>query len=133
MLLTKLSSTWNEEIVITFQPIDKGKYKIYKTIKFFTYFNYFILFWGTLIWQSITENVFMIRYSLEHSIMQMSDYWTKTSIIDLKVFNVGSINYLGWESNLSIKLQKCCLHGFNEHKSVRETYLKFIIFNDFSQ
>ena len=33
----------------------------------------------------------------------MFDYLTKTSVIDLKEFIVESINYLGWESNLSIR------------------------------
>ena len=33
----------------------------------------------------------------------MFDYLTKTSIINLKEFIVESINYLGWESNLSIR------------------------------
>ena len=35
--------------------------------------------------------------------MYMFDYLTKTSIINLKEFTVDSINYLGWESNLSIR------------------------------
>ena len=56
----------------------------------------------------------------------MFDYWTKTSIIDLTEFIVDSINYLGWESNLFIKLQKYFLHSFNEHKSVGKTYLNHI-------
>ena len=33
----------------------------------------------------------------------MFDYLTKISIINLKEFIVESINYLGWESNLSIR------------------------------
>ena len=33
----------------------------------------------------------------------MFDYLTKTSVINLKEFIVESINYLGWESNLSIR------------------------------
>ena len=32
-------------------------------------------------------------------------YLTKMSIINLKEFTVNSINYLGWESNLSIRAQ----------------------------
>ena len=32
-------------------------------------------------------------------------YLTKISIINLKEFTVDSINYLGWESNLSIRAQ----------------------------
>ena len=42
----------------------------------------------------------------------MFDYLTKTSVINLKEFIVESINYLGWESNLSIippRFFKCCL------------------------
>ena len=38
--------------------------------------------------------------------MQMSDYLTKTSIINLKDFTVDSIDYLGWESNFSIRLSR---------------------------
>ena len=33
----------------------------------------------------------------------MFDYLTKTSVINLKEFIVESINYLGWESDLSIR------------------------------
>ena len=36
----------------------------------------------------------------------MFDYLTKTSVINLKEFIVESINYLGWESNLSIRLPR---------------------------
>ena len=35
--------------------------------------------------------------------MQMFDYLTKTSNINLKEFTVESINYFGWESNFSIR------------------------------
>ena len=51
----------------------------------------------------------------------MFDYLTKTSIINLKEFTVDSINFIDWESNLSIRPQKYCLHSFNEHKPVKET------------
>ena len=51
----------------------------------------------------------------------MFAYLTKNSVINLKEFTVDSINCIGWESNLSIRLQKCCLHSFNERKVVRET------------
>ena len=63
----------------------------------------------------------------------MFDYLTGNSVFNLKEFTVGRIKYLGWESNLSIKSQKCCLHSFSEYKPVRETLLKVGIFNDFSQ
>ena len=66
----------------------------------------------------------------------MFDYLTKTSDINLKEFTVNNANYHGWESNLSIKPPRffqCCLYNFNEHKPVRETYLKDSIWNDFSQ
>ena len=81
-------------------------------MNFFTYFHYFILFWGTIFWHSIARKYFMIWYLLEYSIMQMFDYLTRTSAINLKDFIVESINYLGWKSNLSIrppKLFKYCL------------------------
>ena len=100
---------------------NKGKYKIYKIIGFFTDFHYFMLFWGTIFWHIITENYFMIWYSLKYNIDVWSfDYLIKTSIINLKQFNVDSINCIGWESNLSIKPQKYCLHSLNERKPVRE-------------
>ena len=67
-ILIKLSSTWNEENVKFVQAINKGKCKIYKIIEFFTYFPYFILFWGTIFWHSIAEKYFMIWYSLEYSV-----------------------------------------------------------------
>ena len=51
----------------------------------------------------------------------MFDYLTKTSIINLWEFAVNSINCIVWESNLSIKTKKKCLHSFKEHKPVRET------------
>ena len=35
--------------------------------------------------------------------MQMFDYLTKTSVINLKEFTVDSINGVGWESILSIR------------------------------
>ena len=53
--------------------------------------------------------------------MKMFDYLTKPSLINLKEFTVDSINYIGWESNPSIRPQKSCLHSFNEHKPVRQT------------
>ena len=45
----------------------------------------------------------MIWYSLEYTIKYIFNYLTKTSIINFKEFNVKSINYLGSESNLSIR------------------------------
>ena len=58
---------------------------------------------------------------VEYNIMQIFDYLTKTSIINLREFTVDSINFLGWEWNLSIRPQKCCIYSFNEHKPVRES------------
>ena len=46
---------------------------------------------------------------------------TKTSIVNLKQFTGDGINCISWESNLSIRPQKYCLHSFDEHKPVRET------------
>ena len=84
-----------------FKPVIKGNVKYKKSLNFFTYFHYFILFW-TILWHSIVEKYFMIWYSLEYSIMWKLDL-TKTAIINLKEFIVKSINYLGWESNFFIR------------------------------
>ena len=52
----------------------------------------------------MTENYFMILYSLKHTIMSMIPFLTKTYIIHLMEFYVNSITYFGWESNyLSIR------------------------------
>ena len=50
--------------------------------------------------------------------MQMFDYLTTASVINLKEFTVDSINYIGWESNFSIKPPR--FYSFNEHKPVRD-------------
>ena len=50
----------------------------------------------------------------------MFDYLTKTSIINLKELTVDSVNCFGWESNPYIRIQKYCLHSFNEYKPVRK-------------
>ena len=65
--------------------------------------------------------------------MQMFDYLTKTSIINFKELTVDSVNCFGWESNPYIRIQKYCLHSFNEYKPVRKVQLKDSILNDFSQ
>ena len=44
---------------------NKGKHKIYKMIEFFTYVYYFILFWKTIFWHSVTEKYFIIWNLLE--------------------------------------------------------------------
>ena len=54
-------------------------------MKIFTWFYYFILFWGTTFLHNIVENFFMIWCS-----------WF--DFINLKEFTLGSINYLIWES-----------------------------------
>ena len=51
----------------------------------------------------------------------MFDYLTKTSIVNLKGFTVENLHCIGWETNLSIRTQKYCLHSFNKHKPVKET------------
>ena len=61
----------------------------------------------------------------------MFDYLTTASVINLKKFTVDSINYIGWESNFSIKPPR--FYIFNEHEPVREAYLKDGICSDFSQ
>ena len=50
----------------------------------------------------------------------MVDYLTKTSITNLKEFTVGIVNYLGWESDLTLVPQKYYLHSFTHYKPVRE-------------
>ena len=57
---------------------------------FFTWFQYSILFWGTTFWYNVAEKYFIIWYSWFY-------------FINLKEFNVDSMNYLGWESNFSIR------------------------------
>ena len=107
-----------------FKSLIKGNTKYTKSFSIlliFTYFHYFILFWGTIFWHRITETYLMIWYSLEYNIMKIFDYLTITSIINLKEVIVDSINYVGWELNLSIRPRKYYLHSFNKHKPVRET------------
>ena len=71
-----------------------------KIIEFFTYFNYFILFWGTVFWHSIAEKYFMIWYSLECNIcISMFDYLTKTSVINLKQFTQNTIYIVSMSTN----------------------------------
>ena len=55
--------------------------------------HYSILFWGTKFWHNVAEKHFIIWYS-------WSDF------INLKEFTLGSISYLGWESNFSIRLPR---------------------------
>ena len=43
----------------------------------------------------------LIFIRVQHYVM--FDYLTKASVINLKEFIVGRINYLGWEWNLSIR------------------------------
>ena len=105
--------------------------KIYRMIGFFTYFHYFILFWGTIFWHNITEKYCMIWYLPEHNICRC--YLTKTSIINLKEFTVDSINCFCWESNPSIGPQKYSLDSFNEYQPVGKTLLKDSQLSDFSQ
>ena len=85
MLLIKLLSTWNK-------PINKEKYKIYtQNYWSFYLFSYFILFWGTIFSHSIAEKYLMIWFSLEYSIMLISDYLMKRCF---KVFTVDIIYFL---------------------------------------
>ena len=47
-----------------FESLIKGILKLRISFIFLTYFHYFILFWGTIFWDSIAEKYFMIWYSL---------------------------------------------------------------------
>ena len=57
---------------------------------FLLIFHYSVLFWETKFWHNLAEKYFIIWYS-----------WF--GFINLKEFIVDSINYLGWESNFSIR------------------------------
>ena len=63
------------------------------SLNFFTYFHYSILFWETKFWHIVAEKYFINWYS-----------WF--DFINLKEFSPDSINYLGWESNFSIRLPR---------------------------
>ena len=57
----------------------------------------------------------------------MFDYFTKSSINNLTKFTVESIHFLVGNRIFLQDHQdffKYCLHSFNKHKPVRETYLK---------
>ena len=84
-----------------FKQLIKGNVKYTKS--FYTSFHYFILFWGTTFWLQHRWRVLhdLIITRVQHYV----DVWVfnKTSIINLKEFIVESINYLGWESDLSTR------------------------------
>ena len=87
-----------------FKPLNKQNMKYAESLNFYLFsLFHFILSNYILTRHIIAEKYFLIWYIPQSTAYADGWFLTKTSIIDLKKFTLDIINYLGWESNLSIR------------------------------